>query len=254
MLIKNQSFFWLQISVLNLHYLILSVQPSYIWKWKRNSNTKKLLISGLNFLQKNSSSYIIEVNLAKMKNDLRSYFSTSEMYLHCPARQFGTQSFRVPWAAWHGSDGGPRCGGHSVSMTNSRNHYYNGAQKRWEQLTMVLHGLLWSIYQLWTSELAVDKIPLSWHYEHNLLTFTHEPVYHPEEQHLNKLNLSLINRSLCSLGKALALVKRCYWWYRKTVDALQDESTDVPSLTPNSWAQFKTAEDQEINWCLKMQS
>lgn len=185
--------------------------------------------------------------MAKMKNDLRSYFSTSEMYLHCPARQFGTQSFRVPWAAWHGSDGGSHCGGHSVSMTNSRNHYYNGAQKRWEQLTTVLHGLLWSIYQLWTSELAVDKIPLSWHYEHNLLTFTHEPLYHPEEQQLNKLNLSLINRFLCSLGKALALVKRCYWRYRKTVDALQDESTDVPSLTPNSWAQFKTAEDQEIN-------
>lgn len=42
--------------------------------------------------------------MSKMKNNLSSYFDISEMHLQLQAR-FESVCSRVPWAAWHGSDG-----------------------------------------------------------------------------------------------------------------------------------------------------
>ena len=55
------------------------------------------------------------------------------------------------------------------------------------------HGVVWSIYELWILDLAVNKLPLSWHCDSNLLACTQTPIYCPEEQEQNKLNLSFVN-------------------------------------------------------------
>lgn len=62
-----------------------------------------------------------------------------------------------------------------------------------EKMTTADHGVLWSIYKLWTLELAVNKLPLSWHRDSNLLACTQTPIYCPKKQELNKLNFSLVN-------------------------------------------------------------
>ena len=68
------------------------------------------------------------------------------------------------------------------------------------------HGVLQSIYELWTSPLAVNKSSSSWHCDSTLLTCSQTPVYCPEERQTN-WSSPLPMKSLHLVRKALALVK-----------------------------------------------
>lgn len=75
----------------------------------------------------------------------------------------------------------------SIIMTSSRNHCLHGVQKRQEQLTMT------AMEYFWTLDLAVNKLPLSWHCNSNLLACTQTLIYWPGKQEMNKPNLSFVN-------------------------------------------------------------